>query len=215
MHYQEAEETDHLEASSSSIDKSEPQVDKSASHISIETLHVDNDSIPTDANINESRENNEQRHYIAEVGVSDQNVNNQTLPEESSDPMPNSPRPVVKQSELEPNTTGPNHETTAPVTRTSDTTADYVTTPDFGSQLYYNWLSSFTELCKVVPMPLDMSLFHKISQVHKTLSDVMATPSGVVADKENFKILMNISRELNTIINEHLMYVMQNLQENN
>lgn len=39
----------------------------------------------------------------------------------------------------------------------------------------------------------------------------MATPSGVVADKENFKTLMNISKELNTIINEHLFYVMQNL----
>ncbi|OWF55080.1 zinc finger and BTB domain-containing protein 24-like isoform X2 [Mizuhopecten yessoensis] len=90
---------------------------------------------------------------------------------------------------------------------------DYVTSPDFGSQQYYNWLSSFTELCKVVPMPLDVSLFQKISQVHKTLSDVMATPSGVVADKENFKILMNISKELNTIINEHLFYVMQNLEK--
>ncbi|XP_060063574.1 zinc finger and SCAN domain-containing protein 2-like isoform X2 [Ylistrum balloti] len=90
---------------------------------------------------------------------------------------------------------------------------DYVTSPDFSSQQYYNWLSSFTELCKVVPMPLDVSLFQKISQVHKTLSDVMATPSGVVADKENFKILMNISKELNTIINEHLCYVMQNLEK--
>lgn len=62
-----------------------------------------------------------------------------------------------------------------------------------------------------MPMPLDVSLFQKISQVHKHLSDVMATPSGVVADKENFKTLMNISKELNTIINEHLFYVMQNL----
>ena len=88
---------------------------------------------------------------------------------------------------------------------------DYVNHPDFSSQAYYNWLCSFTELCKVMPMPLDVSLFQKISQVHKHLSDVMATPSGVVADKENFKTLMNISKELNTIINEHLFYVMQNL----
>jgi hypothetical protein len=63
-----------------------------------------------------------------------------------------------------------------------------------------------------MPMPLDLSLFQKINQVHKTLSDVMATPSGVVADKDNFKILMNISQELNTIINEHLFNVMQNLK---
>lgn len=34
---------------------------------------------------------------------------------------------------------------------------------------------------------------------------------GVVVDKENFKIFMNIFRELNIIINEYLFYVMQNL----
>lgn len=88
---------------------------------------------------------------------------------------------------------------------------DYVNKPDFSKQEYYNWLTSFTEFCKVVPMPLDTSLFQKISQVHKTLSDVMATPSGVIADKENFRVLMNISRELSTIINEHLVYVLENL----
>ena len=90
---------------------------------------------------------------------------------------------------------------------------DYVLSPDFGSQDYYNWLSKFTELCKVVPLPLDMSLFQKISQVHKTLSDVMANPSGVVADRENFRVLMNISRELSTIINEHLVFVLDNLNQ--
>ena len=88
---------------------------------------------------------------------------------------------------------------------------DYVTNPDFSSQDYFNWLSNFTELCKVVPMPLDVSLFQKISQVHKTVSDVMATPSGVVADKENFRVLMNITKELSAIINEHLVYVLENL----
>ena len=88
---------------------------------------------------------------------------------------------------------------------------DYVTNPDFSSQDYFNWLSNFTELCKVVPMPLDVSLFQKISQVHKTVSDVMATPSGVVADKENFRVLMNITKELSAIINEHLVYILENL----
>lgn len=97
-------------------------------------------------------------------------------------------------------------------TETESEVTDFVANPDFNSQPYYNWLSSFTELCKVMPMPLDLSLFQKINQVHKTLSDVMATPSGVVADKENFKILMNISHELNGIINEHLFHVMQNLE---
>ncbi|XP_061185151.1 zinc finger protein 892-like [Saccostrea echinata] len=109
-----------------------------------------------------------------------------------------------------------NEESAAAIASVSDqasdtTSMDYVNHPDFSSQAYYNWLCSFTELCKVMPMPLDVSLFQKISQVHKHLSDVMATPSGVVADKENFKTLMNISKELNTIINEHLFYVMQNL----
>lgn len=88
---------------------------------------------------------------------------------------------------------------------------DYVNSPDFSKQEYYNWLTNFTEFCKVVPMPLDVSLFQKISQVHKTLSDVMATPCGVVADKENFRVLMNISKELSTIINEHLVFVLENL----
>lgn len=91
---------------------------------------------------------------------------------------------------------------------------DFVTSPDFSKQEYYNWLTNFTEYCKVVPMPLDVSLFQKISQVHKTLSDVMATPSGVVADKQNFCVLMNITKELSSIINEHLVFVMENLNPN-
>lgn len=88
---------------------------------------------------------------------------------------------------------------------------DFVNNPDFSKQEYYNWLTNFTDVCKVVSMPLEASLFQKISQVHKTVSDVMATPSGVVADRENFIVLMNITKELSSIINEHLMYVMQNL----
>ena len=103
------------------------------------------------------------------------------------------------------------NEAVSTATAVEPTNVDYVTNPDFSSQQYYNWLSSFTEVCKVMPMPLEVSLFQKISQVHKTLSDVMATPSGVIADKDNFKILMNISSELNTIKNEHLFYVMQRL----
>ncbi len=42
---------------------------------------------------------------------------------------------------------------------------DYVSNPDFNSQEYYNWLSNFTELCKLVPIPVDVDLFQKISQV--------------------------------------------------
>ena len=88
---------------------------------------------------------------------------------------------------------------------------DYVSNPDFGCQEYYNWLSNFTELCKLVPIPLDVDLFQKISQVHKTLSDVLATPRGILTNRENFRTLMNISRELNGIISEHLNFVLHNL----
>ncbi len=44
---------------------------------------------------------------------------------------------------------------------------DYVSNPDFNSQAYYNWLTNFAELCKLVPVPLDVDLFQKISQVRK------------------------------------------------
>ena len=91
--------------------------------------------------------------------------------------------------------------------------AEFVSKPDFGSQAYYDWLSSFTEVCRLVPVPLDVELFQKISQVHKTLSDFMASPSGVIADKENFKVLMSISKDLNHILNEHLTCMLQNLSE--
>lgn len=88
---------------------------------------------------------------------------------------------------------------------------DYVSNFDFSSQAYYNWLCSFIELCKVMFMLLDVFLFQKISQVYKYLFDVMVIFLGVVVDKENFKIFMNIFKELNIIINEYLFYVMQNL----
>ena len=88
---------------------------------------------------------------------------------------------------------------------------DYVNEPDFNSQDYYNWLSQFTELVKMVAIPLEMDLFQKISQVHKSLSDILANPQGILTNKENFKTLMSISTELNAIINQHLKYVLQNL----
>ena len=88
----------------------------------------------------------------------------------------------------------------------ADQTIEFVTNPDFNSQDYYNWLSNFTELCKQVKVPLDMELFQRISQVHKTLSDILATPKGVLLYKDNFKILMSISKDLNDIISQHLTH---------
>ena len=90
---------------------------------------------------------------------------------------------------------------------------DYVAHPDFDSQEYFNWLSSFTELSKVLPIPLGRPVFQRISQVHKTLTDFMATPSGVISDRENFRVLMCISKDLNSIINEHLSYVLQTMDD--
>ncbi|KAK7111086.1 hypothetical protein V1264_014861 [Littorina saxatilis] len=94
---------------------------------------------------------------------------------------------------------------------TTQLNAEYVSKPDFGSQDYYDWLSSFTEVCRLLPIPLEVGLFQKISHVHKTLSDFMASPSGVIADKENFKILMGISKDLGHILNEHLSCMFKNL----
>ena len=95
-----------------------------------------------------------------------------------------------------------------------DGAIDYVHHPDFASQDYYNWLSNFTEACRLTQLPLDAEHFHEISQVHKSLADVLAMPTGILADKGNFRILMSISRELNEIINEHLAFVLQGLKDN-
>ena len=91
--------------------------------------------------------------------------------------------------------------------------SQFVCNPDFGSQDYYDWLSSFTEVCKMLSVPLEVDLFQRISQVHKSLSDFMASPSGVISDKDNFKILMSISKDLGHILEEHLTCMFQNLSE--
>ncbi|XP_052250186.1 uncharacterized protein LOC127857650 isoform X2 [Dreissena polymorpha] len=87
----------------------------------------------------------------------------------------------------------------------------FISDPDFTDRDYYHWLKNFTKWCKVMPLPLETSLFQKISQVHKTLSDVMASPRGIVAERDKFCLLMGITQELGAIINEHLMFIMQNL----
>ena len=69
----------------------------------------------------------------------------------------------------------------------------------------------FQQVVKHVEVPLDVELFQAISQVQKTLSDVMASPSGVVADKDNFAILMAINKELSDILNNHLKCMLQKL----
>ena len=92
-------------------------------------------------------------------------------------------------------------------------TTNFVKNPDFASQAYYNWLSRFTEVCKIMVLPLDTEIFQKISQVHKTLSDVLAAPTGILTNSANFKILMEICKELNGIINDHLVHVLEGLKE--
>ncbi|CAL1528465.1 unnamed protein product, partial [Lymnaea stagnalis] len=97
------------------------------------------------------------------------------------------------------------------VTETKSQMPDYVYEPDLNSQDYYNWLSSFTEDCKTLHMPLDKDMFQKISHVQKTLSDFMALPTGVITDKNNFKVLMSITGDLSDIIGAHLAFMYQNL----
>ena len=92
-------------------------------------------------------------------------------------------------------------------------TVDFVHHPDFASQDYYNWLSNFTEACRATPLPLSAELFHDVSHVHKSLADVLAMPTGILADKSNFCILMSISRELNEVISEHLTYILEGLKD--
>ena len=77
----------------------------------------------------------------------------------------------MSQPEIEQNSQniGSTNIATSPLTLVGSDKAngnvDYVANPDFNSQEYYNWLSNFTELSKLVPVPLDVDLFQKISQV--------------------------------------------------
>ncbi|RUS76374.1 hypothetical protein EGW08_015854, partial [Elysia chlorotica] len=87
----------------------------------------------------------------------------------------------------------------------------YIYHPDLTSQEYYNWLSVFTEYCKALPLPLKKEMFQRISHVQKTLTDFMALPSGVITEKNNFKVLMSITNDLSDIISSHLMLMYENL----
>lgn len=91
--------------------------------------------------------------------------------------------------------------------------SSFISDPDLNSQEYYNWLAAFSEACKHLALPLEKDIFLKISQVQKTLSDYMAIPSGVISDKNNFKILMNITQDLTTITSSHLSYMYSNLSQ--
>lgn len=90
--------------------------------------------------------------------------------------------------------------------------SDYVYKPDMNSQDYYNWLSAFSEECKGLTMPLESSKFKKISHIHKSLVDFMAMPSGVTADKNNFKVLLAIMKGLSDILSMHLSFMYQSLE---
>ena len=93
----------------------------------------------------------------------------------------------------------------------SDDSMKYIYHPDLTSQDYYNWLSAFTEECKALALPLQKNMFQRISHVHKTLTDFMALPTGVITDKNNFKVLMSITKDLSDIVSHHLMLMYQNL----
>ncbi|CAH1783594.1 unnamed protein product [Owenia fusiformis] len=90
---------------------------------------------------------------------------------------------------------------------------DFISEPNFSSQEYFNWLTNFTEICRLVPLPLDADLFQKINTVHKTLFDAMAMPTGVLQNKHNFKTLNEIARNLQDIMNEHLNQIAKSFAE--
>ncbi|GFO23884.1 Zinc finger 544 protein [Plakobranchus ocellatus] len=98
-----------------------------------------------------------------------------------------------------------------PMQAISEDALKYINHPDLTSQDYYNWLSTFTEQCKVLPLPLQKDMFQRISQVQKTITDFMALPSGVITDKNNFKVLMSITKDLSDIMSNHLMLMYQKL----
>ncbi|XP_077491009.1 uncharacterized protein LOC144101747 isoform X2 [Amblyomma americanum] len=94
------------------------------------------------------------------------------------------------------------------------TTAEtnFVNRPDFGSQAYYDWLAEFTSICNLTTLPLDNDMFTKVTQVLKTISDALAVPYGVLACRENFKVLLSIMEDLQRTVGSHLNFVLENLQ---
>lgn len=91
------------------------------------------------------------------------------------------------------------------------TQIDYISYPDFKSQDYYKWLSNFSTSCKLLTAPVDPELFSKISQVQKTISDVLSNPCGLLSHRHNFKMLMCISQDLQQVTNSHLKYILSQL----
>lgn len=89
---------------------------------------------------------------------------------------------------------------------------DFANQPDFGSQAYYDWLAGFTSMCNLTTLPLDNGTFTKVTQVLKTISDALALPSGVLACRENFRVLLGISEDLQRTVTSHLNFVLENLQ---
>lgn len=121
---------------------------------------------------------------------------------ESENPIPDDQQEILSQEE---------DEKEANVTMLIESEKDFVNNPDFNCQDYYNWLASFTDWAKLLPVPLDLELFQKISQVHKSLTDVMANPQGVLSDRQNFVTLMALSNDLSAVINSHLSHVLGSL----
>ncbi|KAM7287994.1 zinc finger protein 358-like isoform X2 [Ixodes scapularis] len=89
--------------------------------------------------------------------------------------------------------------------------ADFASFPDFGSQAYYDWLAGFASVCNLLSPPLDGRVFARVTQVLKTLGDALALPSGVLACRENFEILLGIWDDLRRLVGKHLGFVVAHL----
>lgn len=90
---------------------------------------------------------------------------------------------------------------------------DFVNRPDFGSQVYYDWLADFTSMCNLATLPLDNGTFTKVTHVLKTVSDALAMPAGVLACRENFQVMLGISEDLHRTVTRHLNVVLEDLQQ--
>ncbi|XP_074642178.1 uncharacterized protein LOC141899651 isoform X2 [Tubulanus polymorphus] len=91
--------------------------------------------------------------------------------------------------------------------------SNYIENPQFSSQEYYNWLSAFVTYCKTLSFPLRVDVYQKINHIYKVLSDVMARPTGVLSNKDNFRSLMTMTSDLNAVIHGHMNYVLNQLPD--
>lgn len=90
---------------------------------------------------------------------------------------------------------------------------DYVIHPNFNSQEYYEWLTNFVSICKLLPYPVETEVFGRINQVNKSIIDCLSSPSELLHSRTSFKALMGLSQDLLRIINGQLNFILNQLPD--